>query len=359
MNQSQTFQEHLAELRRRLMWVGGALIISGCLGYILRNPMIHLIQAPLGSPLYYTTPAGSFNFVIKVATVFAIFITLPVIIYQLVRFIEPALSVRLKTGYLIRLIISSCSLAAIGILFGYYVIIPMSLNFFGGYSSSIVKPLISANEYLSFVISILVSSMLMFQIPLLILFINYVRPLKPRDLLKYQKHVVIGSFIVAVILPFTYSPISQFVLALPIIILYYFSVLVVIMVNRKRNKTGDMSINTKYASEYNLKIDEGWDIFEDDTPQLELPKHVASHINDGGLGLTMPSPLKLKAVPKDKFVDGVVMYAKPKPIMVVKPVRKALPPQPAPPTKQIHADITRVKDKPGVTTPEVGLSYGN
>jgi len=162
------------------------------------------------------------------------FIALPLIVFQLIKFVEPALPIRIKNRFLIKVIISSFALALLGASFGFFILVPTSLHFFSGYSTSVIKPLISANEYLSYIVSIIITFALLFQIPLLVLFINYIRPLKPRDLLKYQKHIIIGSFVLAVLLPFTYDPISQFVMAVPIVFLYYFSIFLILVVNHRR-----------------------------------------------------------------------------------------------------------------------------
>ena len=161
-------------------------------------------STPFGSALYYTSPAGGFNFVMEAAFLVAVFITLPVMIYQVVRFVEPALPIKIKNIVLARLITSSIILALLGAVFAYYILIPQSLHFFSSYTSASVKPLISTGEYLNFVAGTIITFAVIFQIPLILLFINRIKPLKPRKILHYQKIVIIGSLVLAVILPFTY-----------------------------------------------------------------------------------------------------------------------------------------------------------
>ncbi|HUD07343.1 MAG TPA: twin-arginine translocase subunit TatC [Candidatus Saccharimonadales bacterium] len=231
----QTFSEHVGELRRRVLWVLLSLTISGAIGYVLRVRIIRVIQHPLGFPLYYTSPAGSFNFVMKIAFMIGAFITLPIIIYHLVRFIEPALPIKIKKPLLVQIILSSFFLALLGSGFAFFILIPQSLHFFASYSTAQVKPLISANEYLNYVVNTIIAFTLIFQIPLIVLFINRIRPVKPRKLMHYQKHVIIGSFVLAVILPFTYDPISQFIVVIPIVFLFYLSVILLGIVNRGKS----------------------------------------------------------------------------------------------------------------------------
>lgn len=234
MQPTLSFHEHVQELRRRLFCIVGALVISGSISYVLRKPIINFIQTPIHSALYFTSPAGSFNFVIKIVTIVAIFLALPVITYNLIRFIEPALPKSIGSKKIYKITGYSLGLALIGAAFGYYIIAPMSLHFFMSYSSASLKPLITANEYLSFILNVIITFALIFQIPLIVMFINFIKPLSPRKLLHYQKYVIVGALIIAAILPFTYDPISQFVLALPIVAMYYLSVGIVALANHKK-----------------------------------------------------------------------------------------------------------------------------
>jgi sec-independent protein translocase protein TatC len=236
LSTTNTFHQHLLELRTRVLWIFLAIIVSGAIGFAYRVPLVTFLQQPLGGPLYYTNPAGSFTFSINVSVVVSLFIALPVIVYQLLRFIEPALTTRIKKGLMTKVIFASFGLATAGVVFGYYVIVPLSLNFFAKYSTASLKPLISSDAYLSYLINNLVIFALVFQLPLIILFIDRLRPMSPRALLKYQRYVIVGALIIALILPFTYDPITQFVVALPMIVLYYISVLLVWRAGRKRLK---------------------------------------------------------------------------------------------------------------------------
>ncbi len=234
-SEPQTFQHHVQELRRRISWVVLAVGVSGVLGYYFRLPIIGVLQHPLKEPLFYSSPAGSFNFVIKVASIIGIFVALPVLVYQILRFIEPALPKRIKTSTMTKLIISSFGLASLGVAFGFFIMIPTSLDFFSGFANNQIKPLISAMEYLNFVLNTLITFAVIFQIPLFVLFVNSIKPTKPTTLLHYQKHVIVGAFVLALLLPFTYDPVSQFVMAVPIIFLFYLSVLL-LWINQSRNK---------------------------------------------------------------------------------------------------------------------------
>lgn len=233
MAQVESFQDHIKELRMRVLWVAGALLATAGIAYSLHQPIIKFLQKPYGQTLIFTSPAGSFEFVIQLSVIVGMFVALPMIIYQLLRFLEPALPHRISRGMMLRVMGSSCLLALMGIAFGFFVMIPISLKFFLGFTMEEVKPLITAEEYLKFVLNHMLTFALAFQIPMIFWFINRIKPIKPSKLLKYQKHVVVGSFGIALVLPFTYDPLSQFLVAMPVIVLYYSSVLLVWLSNRK------------------------------------------------------------------------------------------------------------------------------
>lgn len=239
MTPSQTFHDHVKELRHRVLWCVLAIGISAGIAYGFHLPLIRFMQHPVGVTLYYNSPAGSFNFILKLATLIGMFVALPVMIYNLIRFIEPALPVNITRRTMMIVISSSFCLALGGMAFSFFYLLPMSLEFFGDFATDQIKPLISAGEYLSFLLGHLMTFALMFQIPLVVLFINWITPIKPGKMLRYQRYVIVGAFGLALVLPFTYDPVSQFIVAIPIVILYYVSVILLTFANRGKSYAKD------------------------------------------------------------------------------------------------------------------------
>ena len=247
MTPAQTFHDHIKELRRRILWVVLAIGVSAGVSYALRLPIIKILQRPLDSALVYSSPAGSFDFVLKLSMVTGMFVALPVMIYHLIRFIEPALPIEIKRSMIIKIIGSSFVLAIAGIAFGFFLMIPMSLHFFNGFATPEIKPLITAGEYLTFVINHMMTFAIVFQIPLVVMFINWIKPMRPSQLLRYQKFVIVGSLGLAVVLPFTYDPLSQFIVAIPIVVLFYLSAVLLWIVNRGKTYPVDNSKRVSYV----------------------------------------------------------------------------------------------------------------
>jgi sec-independent protein translocase protein TatC len=228
---AQPFSEHIRELRLRLIYTVGALFLGCGVGFSIHGPLFAIIRRPLHEQLYYTTPTGGFNAIIKVSILFGVVVTIPVLIYQLGRFLSPAFRHRIRAG---RIIFSSIGLASLGLLFAYFISLPAALHFLANIDSSDLQSLITVNEYLNFVFAYVAGFALLFQIPLVMLFINRIKPQKPGGLMRIQRYVILLSFVVAAILTPTPDPVNQFIMAMPIILLYQFSIVLIWMANRRR-----------------------------------------------------------------------------------------------------------------------------
>lgn len=222
-----SLRDHLTELRGRLLIVvAGFLLFSG-IGYLLRDPAMHYLIKPLNQSVYFTTPQGGFDFLMRVIMTIGFIGAVPLAIFQLLRFIEPAIARSFRKKFLYRMFIWSVFLTIAGVLFGYFLVLPTTLHFFSGFGGEKIQALISANDYLTMVLGILATFAFIFQLPLIISIIDHIHPLTPDQLTRYRRHVFVGSLVLAVILPFTYDPLSQFIMAAPIILLYEASVLAI------------------------------------------------------------------------------------------------------------------------------------
>jgi sec-independent protein translocase protein TatC len=223
-----TLYDHVRELQFRLLASVAVLIVGGVVGYFLYGPIFELLRAPLHTQLYYSSPAGSFLFVMKIALLVAVAVALPVIIYNLIMFIRPAFKEQLSRSRVYLTTLASIVLAFLGALFAFAVILPASIKFFVGFQVTGLSALLDASTYLSFVINILISFIVVFQLPLLIAFIDHIKPISPKRLLKFEKWVIIGAALVGVLAPFSFDPITELLIAAPIIILFNLSILMIV-----------------------------------------------------------------------------------------------------------------------------------
>ena len=220
--------DHIRELMTRFFVCLVILVISGIVTYFFYEPILTILRSPLNTPLYYSNPAGSFAFVMKICLMGALTVTIPIIIYNLIMFVRPAFKESLPIGRVYSTTAFSVVMAASGAAFAYYCIIPGTLRFFNGFQVSGLQALMSADSYLNFVTSIIITYIIIFQLPLLIVFIDRIKPILPRKMLKMEKWVILGSLIVAALVPFAYDFMTCLFIALPIVVLYNISIILVI-----------------------------------------------------------------------------------------------------------------------------------
>lgn len=225
----QILMDHVRELRTRIVVCAVILVIGGVVGYIFYEPLLVWLRSPLGQDLYYSTPAGSFNFIIKVASMVGVLAAVPFLVYQLIMFVQPAFKTRLSQGRVVFYSISSIFLAAAGAAFAFYVILPGALRFFAGFQVQGLSALIDANNYLNFVTNAIVTFIVVFQIPLLMVIIDRIKPIPPKKLLQAEKWVVIGGLTVSLFVPFALDITTCLLIASPIIILYNISVAMIVV----------------------------------------------------------------------------------------------------------------------------------
>lgn len=162
-------------------------------------------------------------------------IAFPYVVYEFWKFISPGLYENERKGARSFIIISSM-LFFIGVLFGYYVVTPLSVNFLGNYSvSDLVERNIKLSSYIGLVRSSVLASGLIFELPIIMYFLSKMGLVTPEFLKKYRKH----SLVVVLILAAIITPpdiISQIIVAIPIMILYEASIIISRIVVKNEQK---------------------------------------------------------------------------------------------------------------------------
>ena len=220
------FSKHLQELRLRFFVWFVFFIIGSVIGYWLYPALFKLLVAPLHKPLYYTSPTGGFNAVFNLSIFFGFVMTIPILLYQIAKFVEPSFgnkSIKSLANYIMVSIILAC----LGLVLAYYLVLPAALQFLNKFGGDNLTAIISTQDYFSFVTKYLMSFALLFQLPLLMYGIDKYKPLEPKKLMHAFKYVFLFSFIIAAILTPTPDFINQTIMASPIILLYLFSVMMI------------------------------------------------------------------------------------------------------------------------------------
>lgn len=231
----QPFIEHIHELRGRLLWSSMFIIFGTVAGYLMRDIILDWLQSPLGQELFFSSPMGGLSFILKISLTFGVLVAIPALMYNILRFLQPAMSSS-SSRFAIKTLIASLFLLVLGVGFAYYISLPATLHFLHQFETSTVQALISADRYFKFVLTYLSGFGILFQLPLLILALNNITPLGPRKLMGYQRHVIVAAFVAAAIITPTPDPINQTLMAAPMIILYEFSIFLVWFVERHKHR---------------------------------------------------------------------------------------------------------------------------
>jgi sec-independent protein translocase protein TatC len=249
------FAEHLRELRRRFFSVAAVILAGSVLAYVIQDRLIAALLWPANNQNFiYTSPAGGFNFVLRLCLYVGLVISIPFIIYHILRFIEPLLSIKSR-AFITRFSVLAGVLALLGIAFGYFVGLPVALDFLQRqFISSQVTALFTLQEYTSFVSFYLLAASSLFLVPLLMWFINHFKRLKPKTFLRYEKHVILAIVVFAAIITPTVDAFNLTLIAVPLILTYQVGIFIIWRVNR--NKTHRYSNKIMSLLEQDKKMQE-------------------------------------------------------------------------------------------------------
>ncbi|MFZ7102339.1 MAG: twin-arginine translocase subunit TatC [Peptococcaceae bacterium] len=231
--------EHLEELRKVLIKSFIALIVGTIISYgFLLDKIMAIVVGPLeslGQELVFLGVTEGFFTQLKVAFFAGVILASPVIIWQILSFILPALYSYEKKLFF-PLFFSGILLFVGGIVFGYMFVLDLGLkilliNFSGG-----LTPMISVSKYVSFVISFLLPFGIVFEIPIITYTLTKLGIVTPNYLRKNRRYVIFIMFILAAVLSPGPDIVAQLFLALPMIILYELSIIISVLIYRKKQK---------------------------------------------------------------------------------------------------------------------------
>ena len=236
------FLDHLEELRHRLFWIAGAVIIGVVVGFALLSKLdiIRVLERPIlpllhGQKLIYTHPGTSFHILLNASLVLGIILASPVIVGQIWGFLSPALY-RHEKRVVIPVLISMVALFLAGVALSYFVVLPLTLQFLMSIESTALTPMISATEYFDFAISMCLAFGVVFEVPIAILALTALGLITPQFLSRYRRHSIVVCLTAAAFITPGADPYSLFALAIPLYILYELSVVVAQFAYRTRQK---------------------------------------------------------------------------------------------------------------------------
>jgi len=219
-----TLVEHLEELRLRLQYAILGLLVASGIGLIFVDEMLRFLLRPAGNVKLTTlTVLEPFLVKVKVAFLFGLAVSMPWIMYQIYAFVDPALT-ETERRRTIPLALLAGVLFACGIVFGYVLILPVSLHWLLAQAGTQFNALITANNYISFVLFFLLIVGATFETPLVILTLAFMGVVSPQTLRREWR---IAYMIIAGIAVFgtpDWSPVTMLLVAIPMVLLYEFSI---------------------------------------------------------------------------------------------------------------------------------------
>ncbi len=211
---------HLGELRSRLIKSAAAVGIATAASFTWADDIMRWLMKRAGVELVFLTPAEAFWVTFKVALIVGLFVALPVVFYQVWRFISPGLMPR-ERRYGIAFVVFSSLFFALGAFFCMAVVLPFGLKFLFSYGENIgLKPMISVGSYVDFVVKFLLAFGLIFELPLVITVLSRMGLMTPEFLARNRKFAVLAAFIVGAVLTPTPDIFNQSLMAIPLIVLY-------------------------------------------------------------------------------------------------------------------------------------------
>lgn len=217
--------DHLQELRKRLIICIITLAITSLACYFYAAQLVHLITAPAGK-LYYMNPAEAFFTYLEVAVFVGFLLDLPVILYQVWAFVIPALTKRERKASFF-LVPASVILFFIGLAFSFYLVLPAGIKFFLGFGTEELQPLFSLGQYMSFMISFLLPFGFIFELPLFIIVATKLGLVHSKFLVTKRKMFLVLAFVVGAVISPSPDVLSQTMVAVPLVVLYEASILIV------------------------------------------------------------------------------------------------------------------------------------
>jgi sec-independent protein translocase protein TatC len=227
---NETFISHLLELRTRLMYAfGGLLLVFICLVpwaselyALLAQPM--LAKLPKGGQMIAIDVITPFFVPLKVAMMTAFLIALPYMLYQAWLFVAPGMHEHEKR-LMLPLVAASVALFFVGMVFAYFVVFPVVFGFFSGAAPQGVAVMTDIDKYLSFVMGMFLAFGTTFEVPVAVVVLVKMDVVNVDKLKEIRPYVIVGAFILGALLT-PPDVVSQFMLAIPLWLLYEVGIVV-------------------------------------------------------------------------------------------------------------------------------------
>jgi sec-independent protein translocase protein TatC len=232
-----TILEHLQELRKRLIIASAALLIGVVVSAVFTQQFLHWLTAPAKDQvqdlsIIYTEPLEYWGTYFRVALVGGVALAMPVIVYEILAFVGPGLT-RGERRWVYPIVLGASLSFLGGAAFAYYVELPPALRFLLGFSGDVAQPFIKIGSYIDFVTRMMMVTGLVFEMPLFVMGLAKLGVVNSRRLLGWWRYALVLAFVVAAVVTPSIDPVTQTLVALPIIVLYFAGIILARLVEAR------------------------------------------------------------------------------------------------------------------------------
>lgn len=252
-DQEMSLLDHLGELRTRVLHCVIAAGVGFFACYAVAEDLLRIFLKPLlavlppQSTLIATTLPEKFFTVLKMAFLSGFLVASPYIFYQIWRFIAPGLYKEERRA-LVPVAIATAFFFTGGGLFGYFVVFPFAFSFFVNYAGELITIMPTISSYFSFAVMLLVAFGVVFQLPVVLYFLARIGLITAAGLRRSRRWAILGAFILGAILT-PADPISQCLMAGPLIVLYEVGILAAALFGKKKPSSPQPAAPDNAASE--------------------------------------------------------------------------------------------------------------
>jgi sec-independent protein translocase protein TatC len=224
-----SFLDHVEELRWRIIYAIIGVLIFTIVAWIFIDPLIEIVllkpARDAKASLQNLRPFGQLFLYVQVSIVVGIVASLPNIFYQLWQFIAPALKKK-ERKYILWIVFFSTFCFLAGIAFAYFVMLPLAMKFAAQFGTAEISNEFAIDEYMSIIISVMLAAGVVFELPMISFFLSKLGILTPKFMRKYRRHAIVIILVLAAFLTPGADPVSQVILAVPLVLLYEISIFI-------------------------------------------------------------------------------------------------------------------------------------
>ena len=224
-----SFLDHIEELRWRIIYSLIGVLVFTIIAWIFIDPLVEIVllkpARDANASLQNLRPFGQLFLYVQVAIIVGIVASLPNIFYQLWKFIAPALKKK-ERKYILWIVFFSTFCFLAGIAFAYFVMLPLAMKFAAQFGTQEISNEFAIDEYMSIIISVMLAAGVVFELPMVSFFLSKLGILTPKFMRKYRRHAIVIILVLAAILTPGADPVSQVILAVPLVLLYEISIFI-------------------------------------------------------------------------------------------------------------------------------------